>query len=89
MEPGLGLAHRNPNYPLFVVTDASGDKVGGILYQQNEKNDLEPLSYFSRIFTCAEKRQSSRTRELYALCESIKHFEFFFNRSKIYLYHCS
>ena len=87
IEPGLGLAHRNSEFPLFVVTDASLDKIGGILYQQNKNNELEPLSYFSRPFTNAEKRQFSRTRELYALCDSIKYLVFFFNLAEIHVYH--
>ena len=76
-KPELGIAHRNEAYPLILVTDASGEKCAGILYQQNTENILEPLSYYSRVFTGAEKRQSSRTRELIALSDSIKHCEFF------------
>ena len=72
-----GLSHRNEKLPLFVVSDASGVKISGILYQKTEVGIMQPLSYYSRMLTQAERRTGSRTRELYALSDSIKHFEFF------------
>ena len=71
-----GLCHRNESLPLFVVSDASGTKISGILYQKTEKGLFQPLSYFSRMLTIAERRTGSRTREIYALSDSIKAFEF-------------
>ena len=71
-----GLCHRNENLPLFVVSDAGGTKISGILYQKTENDIFEPLSYFSRMLTVAERRTGSRTREIYALSDSIKAFEF-------------
>ena len=72
-----GLAHRNEQFPLYMVSDASGYKISAILYQKTDDNILQPLSYFSRMLTSAEQRTGSRVREIYAIADGIKHFEFF------------
>ena len=71
-----GIVHRCTNYSLVLTTDASLTMAAGILSQINPDGDYEPLGYFSRVFTPAEQRQSSRHREAYAIHDSVKHFQF-------------
>ena len=71
-----GLKHFNPDLPLYLSSDASQTRCGSVLYQLN-KNIWEPIGYFSRVFTAAEQRASSRHRELYALVYAIRNFEYY------------
>ena len=71
-----GIVHRNEKLPLILTTDASLTMAAGILSQINSQGDYEPLGYFSRKFTPAEQRQSSRHREAYAIHDACKHFQF-------------
>ena len=71
-----GLFHHNTELPIYLVTDASGFRCGATLYQLN-KNNWEPIGYFSKVFNSAEQRVSSRHRELYGLVYAVKHFEYY------------
>ena len=70
-----GLVHRDENLPLIVCSDASLEKFGCVLYQKNGEV-LEPLSYHSGLFSHAERRLSSRHRELLGITYSVRHFEY-------------
>ena len=59
--------HRNMNYQLVVVSDASNVGCGSMLGQINDQGKIEPLQFYSKIFADAEKRQPIRMRELYAI----------------------
>ena len=71
-----GLKHRNLSLPLFLSTDASGSRCGATLYQKSINGEFETIGYFSKVFSPAEMRLSSRHREILALSYGIKHFEF-------------
>ena len=71
-----GLKHRNLELPLYLSTDASGSRCGATLYQKTDSDDFETIGYFSKVFSPAEMRLSSRHREILALSYGIKHFEF-------------
>ena len=70
-----GLHHRDETLPLVLCTDASLNKFGAILYQ-GQLGSLQPLAYHSGLFTAAERRISSRHRELLAITFSIRRFEY-------------
>ncbi|CAK1589812.1 unnamed protein product [Parnassius mnemosyne] len=69
------LAHPNPHAGLSLYTDASDKAIGAVL-QQKVKNCWEPLAFFSRKLTSAQKKYSPYDRELLAIYESIKYFRF-------------
>jgi len=59
------LAHLHPNAPVCLSTDASNIAVGAIFEQK--VNDLwQPLGFFSRKLSPAERRYSTYDRELLA-----------------------
>ena len=51
----------DPNKPVIIYTDASGDGVGAILKQPEEDNFLHPVAYFSRRLTPAERKKKQST----------------------------
>mgnify|MGYP004574948059 CR=1 FL=1 len=63
-----------PNAPLVLSVDASNDAVGGVLHQLVD-NQAQPLGFFSKRLTSAQKNYSTYDRELAAIYMSIKHFE--------------
>lgn len=70
------LNHQDSNAELSICTDASGSAVGGVL-QQQRNGSWEPLSFFSRKLSTAEKKYSTFDREMLAIYLAIKHFRFY------------
>ena len=64
--------HRNLDYPLVVVSDASDVGCGAMLGQINPEGKIQPLQFFSKIFAPPEKRQPIRMRELYAIFYALR-----------------
>ena len=79
------LNHRNPEFPLILVTDASNVGTGGVLYQKNSENKLEPLGFTSKIFSPQEQKMSIRDRELLSVYRGIKAWEHIFIATPV---HC-
>lgn len=67
------LAHPHPTSELAVYTDSSDYAIGGVV-QQNDGSIKEPLGFFSRKLSPAERRYSTYDRELLAIYCTIKHF---------------
>ena len=67
------LVHPDHSAPLNITCDASDVPVGGVL-QQYIDNVWQPLSFFSKKLTPAEKRYSAFDRELLAVYATIRHF---------------
>lgn len=67
------LAHPKPDAQLILQVDASDFALGGTLSQIIDEN-LQPLAFFSRKLTEAEKNYSAYDRELLAAYAAIKHF---------------
>ncbi|CAB3387249.1 Hypothetical predicted protein [Cloeon dipterum] len=66
MANAVCLAHPNLDAPLALVTDASGVAIGGVVQQL--VNDIwQPLSFFSRKLSPAERKYSTYNRELLAI----------------------
>lgn len=68
------LTHPDPNAELVVQTDASDTAIGAVL-QQKKGREYEPLAFFSRKLSSAQKKYSPYDRELLAIYEAIKYFK--------------
>lgn len=67
------LAHPDSQAKLAIVTDASDSALGAALQQY--VNDIwQPLAFFSRKLSPAQKKYSAYDRELLAIYEAIKYF---------------
>lgn len=69
------LAFPVPNAHLILFSDASDYAAGGAL-NQLVGDQLQPLGFYSKAFTPAEKNYSTYDRELTAMFQSAKHFLF-------------
>jgi len=67
------LAHPEPDAPLAIVSDASDFTVGAVL-QQRIGDSWEPLAFFSKKLSGAEKKYGAYDRELLAIYLAVKHF---------------
>lgn len=69
------LAHPNPMANLMLVTDASYVAIGAVL-QQKINDVCQPLAFFSKKLTPAQRKYSPFDRELLAIYEAVKYFRF-------------
>lgn len=67
------LAHPQPDAPLTLITDASDSSVGAAI-QQKIDGSWQPLAFFSRKLSSAERKYGAYDRELLAIYLAIKHF---------------
>jgi len=67
------LAHLLPNAPLRLSTDASNVAVGAVL-EQKVGDQWQPLGFFSKKLSPAERRYSTYDRELLAAYLGTRHF---------------
>ena len=65
------LAHPDPKAEIMLTTDASDVAVGAVLSQGPRQ---EPLGFFSKKLSSAEKKYSAFDKELLAVYLAIKHF---------------
>lgn len=70
------LVFPRTDLPLSITTDASDSGLGAVL-EQNSANGLEPLAFYSRVLSTAEKKYSVFDRELLAMKDAILHFRHF------------
>lgn len=69
------LAHPAPLATISIITDASDIGIGAVV-QQLVKEDWQPLGFFSRKLTDAERKYSAYDRELLGIFAAIKHFRY-------------
>ena len=55
--------------PFQMQTDASGEAVGGVLYQTSEEGDVRPIAYHSKTLSKPQRRWSATEKELFAVIE--------------------
>ena len=72
------LVHRNSEFPLVLVCDASNCGVGAVLYQKRPDGVLEPLGFFSKNLSPREQKGSIRDRELLSIYFAIKNWVDYF-----------
>ena len=70
------LAFLVLNAPTQLVTDASDTAVGAAI-QQTVAGVTEPVAFFSKSLTSAQKKWSTFDRELLAIFLALKHFKYF------------
>ncbi len=70
------LAHEDPEAPLILTTDASGQFVGGVLEQKISQSDeaTKPLAFFSKQLNPTAKVRSVFFRELKGIYMSLRNF---------------
>ena len=73
------------NAPLTLTTDASNIAIGATLSQYN-KEDWEPLAFFSRKLTKTQSNYSTFDRELLAIYLAIRHFRHFLEGREFIVY---
>lgn len=69
------LAYPIENASLALMSDASDSSVGAVLHQL-VGNELQTLGFYSKALTPAQRRYSTYDRELTALFQGIKHFQY-------------
>ena len=69
------ISHPDIEAELALFTDASDVAIGAVL-QQRKNDSWQPLGFFSRKLSPAQKKHSTYDRELLAILEGIKYFRF-------------
>lgn len=69
------LAYPRENAQLSIHTDASDTCVGAVLHQMID-NSLQPLGFYSKALTQAQRKYSAYDRELTAIFQALKHFQY-------------
>ena len=71
------LLHPDVHKKFTLMTDSSSYAIGSILCQRDDKGNLHPVSFASKIITEAEQKWSIVQKELFSLkyfCEKFKNF---------------
>ncbi len=77
------LAYPDYKKPFFIQSDASKFGGGGILFQLNENNQQQVISYASWTFDRAQRAYHTSEREFLALIKCVKKWKAFFWGRKI------
>lgn len=64
----------NPKLPFVLSTDASGEALGAVLQQDHTGHGLQPVGYYSRKLTPAERNYAVRDKELAAVIAALDHW---------------
>ena len=75
IKQSVELVHRDMLKELVIICDASAIGIGGSLHQAG-KEGLEPLGFFSRALSDAEKKLPSRYSELIAIITTLEYFNY-------------
>ena len=68
------LAHPDFSQPFVLATDASGQGLGAVLMQLDNRGKHRPIAFASRILTSAESRYSITELETLAIVWALRHF---------------
>ena len=80
------LTYPNFDKEFYLYCDASAIGIGSVLMQHNDKNQLQPIAYYSRKLNKAEKEYSVTDKEALAVIASLKHFRYIIFGYKIQVY---
>ena len=80
------LAFPVLNAPTQLVTDTSDTAVGTVI-QQTVAGVIQPVAFFSKSLTLAQKKWSTFDRELLAIFLAVKHFKYFLDGRPLYYLH--
>ena len=70
---------------MSLVRDASDDTAGAVL-QQKVDNNIQPLGFFSKVFSRIERKYLAFDRELTAFVKALKHFRYFLEGREFTIY---
>ena len=70
------LTILNTKHPFFITVDASLIRLGAVLFQLNEQNQMKVISYNSRILNPQEQKLSILERELLGIVHALRIYEF-------------
>ena len=70
------LTIPNTKHPFFITVDASLIGLGAVLFQLNEQNQMQVISYNSRILNPQEQKLSTLERELLGIVHVLQIYEF-------------
>ena len=76
------LTLPNTTHPFFIMVDASATGIGTVLVQSDEHNQMQVISYNSRLFTENEQKSAILYRELCAVAYALEIYEFIIIGSK-------
>lgn len=79
------LAHPDESCKLGLVTDASDFAIGGALQQLRDGN-WEPLAFFSRKLSPAQRKYAPYDRELLSIYECVKYFRHWLEATSFTIY---
>ena len=79
------LAFPAPNANISLVTDASNDAAGTVL-QQEIDGIIQLLGFFSRIFSCIERKYAAFDKELTVIVMALKHFRYILESRNFTIY---
>jgi len=68
------IDYKNPD-PIYVVTDASNDAIGGDYGEGKDYRTMPPASFYSRALNSAERNYPTHDKELLAIVEGVKKWE--------------
>ena len=77
------LTLPNTTHPFFIMVDASAIGIGTVLVQSDEHNQMQVISYNSRLFTENEQKSAIMYRELCAVAYALEIYEFIIIGSNI------
>ena len=66
----------NTKHPFFITVDASLIGLGDVLFQLNDNNKIQVISYNSRILNPQEQKHSTLGRELFGIIHALQIYEF-------------
>ena len=83
------LAVFDPNLPISIYSDASGEGVAAILKQRQADGIEKPVAYFSKKLNEAQKRRKAIYTESYAIREAVRYWRFWLigRHFKVYMDH--
>lgn len=81
------LYHPHMHAELALQVDASDFSIGGVLHQRmSSRSPWQPLGFFSRKLSAAEKNYSAYDRELLSAFASVKYFKYLLEGRHFILY---
>jgi cleavage and polyadenylation specificity factor subunit 1 len=80
------LAHPKPDALFAVFTDDSDFAIGAVL-QQRVDGAWQPLDFFSKKMSSAERKYSAFDRELLAIYRAVRYFRHMVEASTVYSLH--
>ena len=84
-QENLSLRLPNPNLPYVIHTDASCHAASAVQHQR-EGDELFPIAFHSQTLTETQLQHSILDKELFALVDSIKRYEFYVSGTSFQVY---